>query len=318
VINEPPHRTETHPDTAVTCDDDLLQPPEENMTNKFTIQKATREQMKARLAFLGPTGGGKTYTGLAIMTALCERVVVIDTENRRASLYSDVFDFDTLPLSPPYSPAVYTDALHHCEGAGYDGILIDGISQAWDGEGGALEMVDAASKRSSGNSYVAWRDVTPVHNKMINAFINCQAHLGVTVRTKMEHVQEKDSNGRTQIRKVGMAPIQRQGLEFEFDVVADLDTDHNMIISKTRCSALDGKVYNKAGAEVADVLRGWLDEGDPMITVDQDTAIRERIAALGLTPDEVVTRLFESYKCDRLRLLKRDEASAFIDELTTE
>lgn len=124
-------------------------------------------------------------------------------------------------------------------------------------------MVDRAKiKSGNNNSYVAWRNVTPLHNKLVEKLIHAPFHLIVTMRAKTEYVQEKDPNsGKTVIRKVGMQPIQRDGLEYEFDVVVDVDLDHNAVVGKTRCSALDGKVFPKAGKELASVFYGWLTEG---------------------------------------------------------
>lgn len=226
----------------------------------FTITKATKIQSKARIGLVGPAGAGKTYSALAIAAGLGQRVGVIDTENASAAKYAGVFDFDVLTLDT-FAPRTYVEAIHAIEEAGYDVLVIDSLSHAWSGKGGALEMVDAAAKRTQGNSYAGWRDVTPEHNKMVDALVRCRCHLIVTMRSKMEYVLEKDDRGKTSPKKVGMAPIQRDGLEYEFDVAGDMDLAHNWVITKTRCSALDGLVLNKPGAWVAQQIATWLSEG---------------------------------------------------------
>lgn len=227
----------------------------------MAFQKATKQQAKLRMALMGPAGSGKTYSALKIATALGGRIALIDTENRSSAHYANEFDYDIAGLTT-FSPETYTATIREAEKAGYDILIIDSLSHAWSGKDGALQMVDNAAKRSqSGNNYVAWRDVTPKHNAMVDAMIQCSCHVIVTMRTKMEYVQEKDAQGKTTIRKIGLQPIQRDGLEYEFDVVGDVTADHDLIISKTRCSALTDKTFNKPGQDIADILNAWMSDG---------------------------------------------------------
>jgi hypothetical protein len=226
----------------------------------FTFKKATKEKLKARVAFLGPAGAGKTYSALAVGSRLGQRMAVIDTEHGSARKYASDFSFDVLELDS-FSPDTYVAAIHAAEQAGYDVIVIDSLSHAWMGKDGALEMVDRVKKRG-GNGFNAWGDVTPKQTAMVEAMVACKAHLLVTMRSKMEYVQEKDERtGKTTIRKVGMAPVQRDGLEYEFDVVGDMTQDNLFIVTKSRCSALAGKEFDKPGANVATPLLAWLDDG---------------------------------------------------------
>jgi len=232
----------------------------------FTFQKAVKEQSKGRMGIIGPSGCGKTFTMLTLMQAMAElagggKIAVIDTEHGSASKYADLFDFDTLILDS-YHPQNYIDAIKVAGDAGYTFLGIDSLSHAWAGTDGALELVDRAAARSkSGNSYAAWREVTPLHNKLIEAILGSSCHVIATMRAKTEYVQEKNENGKTTIKKVGLAPIQRDGMEYEFDVTADMDLDHNFIVSKTRCSALDGAVIRKPDRELAATWYQWLTSG---------------------------------------------------------
>ncbi len=230
------------------------------------FSKATKTKARLRLALVGPSGGGKTYTALAIATNLGKRVALIDTEHSSASLYAGAFDFDTLNLET-FEPQQYIDALDAAAKAGYDVCVIDSLSHAWIGKGGALEQVDNAAKRSqSKNTFSAWREVTPQHNAMVDAIVRSPMHVIVTLRAKTEYVMEKDERtGKTAPRKIGVQPVQRDGLEYEFTVVADVEIENNdLIIGKTRCAALHGKVFRKAGKDFADILNAWLnDGGDP-------------------------------------------------------
>lgn len=234
---------------------------------KFQFRKAVKALRKARIALIGPSGSGKTYTALEIATGLAGpggRIALIDTENASASLYADRFDFDTLNLDT-FSPKVYTEAIRAAEEAGYDVIIIDSLSHAWAGKDGALEQVDKAAARAKGNTFAAWREVTPQHNALVDALVRCKAHVVVTMRAKTEYVVEKDEKtGRTTPRKVGMAPIQRDGLEYEFDIVADMDLEHRFIVSKSRMSDLADEVITRPTAELGERIRIWLEDGDPV------------------------------------------------------
>lgn len=232
----------------------------------MSFVKATKEQAKARIALVGLSGSGKTWTGLLwarVLAGDTGRIAVIDTEAGSASKYADQYQFDTNVLEN-YSPRDYIAALHEAEKAGYDVLLIDSLSHAWMGKGGVLQIVDDATARSrSKNTFSeGWREATPEHNSLVDAMVRCKCHLIVTMRVKQDYVIE-EVNGKKIPRKVGLAPVQRDGLEYEFDLVADMDLEHTLVVGKTRCSALDGKVHRKPDETLAITFKDWL---NPVIT----------------------------------------------------
>lgn len=264
----------------------------------LVFQKATKAQSRLRLALDGPAGSGKTYSLLSIAAGLAPkgRLAVIDTEHGSASKYADEFEFDVLHLSD-FDPRRYIEAIQAAEAAGYDVIGIDSLSHAWSGKGGALEMVDAAARRSkSNNTYTAWRDVTPLHNALVEAILQSRCHVIATMRSKVEHILDTDPRTGKQVpRKVGMAPIQREGMDYEFDVVGDIDLDHKLMVSKTRCRALDGKVFDRPGKQFGEILAGWLSDG---------TAAKPSTSSAIAPP--VVAGLVEPDMLDRLLKLRAD------------
>jgi hypothetical protein len=228
----------------------------------LTFKRATKHAARLRLAFIGPAGSGKTYSALSVATHLGGKVAVVDTERGSASLYADIFDFDVIELDS-FSPDAYVSAIHAAEQAGYDTLIIDSLSHAWTGKDGALEQKDAASRRQGENSFTAWRYVTPKHNSMVDAIVGAKLHVIATMRAKTEYVQEQNEKGKTIIRKVGLAPIQRDGLEYEFSIVGDLDQQNSLVISKTRCPALANKIIERPGEQLAAMLKAWLSSGSP-------------------------------------------------------
>lgn len=227
------------------------------------FRKAIKEQARLRLALCGLAGTGKSYTALAIGTNLIPggKVAVIDTERGSASLYANKFDFDVCELES-FSPLAYVEKIKEAERAGYDVIVIDSLSHAWAGKDGALEQKDRAAE-SKGNSWTAWRDVTPKHQALVDAMLQTRCHVIATMRVKMEHVQET-IGGKVEIRKVGLASIQREGMDFEMTLVGDLDHTHTLKISKTRIDGIDlGDQFEKPGADFAKRIYGWLMDGAP-------------------------------------------------------
>jgi len=250
--------------------------------------KATKTQAKCRLALQGPSGGGKTYSALAIGTNLGSKVAVIDSEHGSASKYADQFGFDTCSLIGDYHPQRYIDAMKNAAEAGYDVIVADSLTHAWNGTGGFLELVDAEVKRmiSKGqraDSFAAWKVVTPIYNKLIQAILSSPCHVIVTLRAKQEYEKTKDDNGKVSVKKVGMAPEIRDNFQYEMDIEGMLTMEHDFVIGKTRCRELDGKIFRNPGKDLADILRLWLSDGAPAVIQDSrivnEPTLAEEISA---------------------------------------
>ena len=233
--------------------------------------KATKTNAKLRLVLQGPAGSGKTYSSLRIATALSHRVALIDTEHRTASKYAGEFSFDTVNLES-YSPEMYISAIEAAEKGGYEVLIIDSLSHAWAGKDGALEMADREKTRSkSHNGFAAWSKVTPVWQKMMDRILSSKLHIIGTMRSKTDYVVETNHQGKMEVRKVGLAPVFREGSDFEFDIVGELNLDHTLVISKARCKVLDGAVIEKPGSALAAILSDWLREEMEDERVNQNT-----------------------------------------------
>lgn len=249
-----------------------------------SFKKASRTETKVRMGLAGPSGSGKTMSALKIARGLvgdARAFAVIDTEHGRASLYAGidgVGSFDVLELAAPFSPARYIEAIKAACDAGYPAIVIDSGSHEWVGEGGVLDIVDAAAKRMRGNSYAGWKEGTPAHQSFLDAIIQASAHVLVTFRSKQEYLQQ-DDGGRKTIQKVGLAPITRDGAEYELDMMGEIDLAHDLVFTKTRCSLLDGRRFNKPGAEVSAILRSWLGGAEAAVARAKVEAVIDESAA---------------------------------------
>jgi hypothetical protein len=226
-----------------------------------SFKKATRKSAKLRAALCGTSGSGKTYSALLLARGLGERVAVIDTERGSAELYSDLYEFDAAQLEPPFTPQRYVSLIKEAA-QHYDVLIIDSLSHAWAGEGGVLAMHDNATKADrAGNSYTAWRNVTPQHNQLVDAILNAPCHVIVAMRSKTAYEMVDDGKGKKKPLKIGLAPVQRDGMEYEFTLVWDISTDsHVATASKDRTRLWDDR-NEVITIEHGRQLREWLESG---------------------------------------------------------
>ena len=225
------------------------------------FRKAQRKQAKLRLAITGPAGSGKTYSALLLALGLGGKIAMIDTENGSGDLYSQLGDYDICSLSQPFDPRRYLQIIHEAENSGYHIIIIDSLSHAWSGQGGLLDLQNKlVESKYRGNSYNAWRDITPIQNLLVDAIISSPCHIIATMRSKTEYIQNRNEQGRTEIRKVGLAPVQREGIDYEFGTVFDLSPSHIAAVSKDRTGLFDGQAF-EISQDTGKVLRQWLEAG---------------------------------------------------------
>jgi hypothetical protein len=233
------------------------------------FQKATKTQSRLRLALSGASGSGKTYSALSIATHLGKSIAVIDTERGSASKYADLFNFDVCELKE-FHPSRYVEAIKAADTAGYDVIIIDSLSHAWFAE------LDIA-----GGNFSNWAKVKPLERALIDAMLASSAHVIGTMRSKTEWVMTPTTNksGKETLMptKVGTAPMQASGIEYEFDVAGELSIDHLLNISKSRCPNLSNTTHLNPGRELAELLLTWLTDGTEM--PESGTSKRDRVKA---------------------------------------
>lgn len=247
----------------------------------LTLKKAQRKRVKLKIGLAAPSGGGKTASSLILGYGLLkgehpdwgdeqiwDHIAIIDTENGSGELYANcniggtvIGAYNAISLEPPYEPSKYIEAINACKDAGMEVCIVDSLSHAWSGRGGLLEKQGNVSKRT-GNSYTAWREITPLHNALVDTLLQTDMHVICTMRSKTEYVQEKDEKGRTTVRKVGMAPVQRDGMEYEFSMFLEIDAEHQAFVSKDRTGVIDGQ-YFVVTPSVGEKLAKWLDSGAP-------------------------------------------------------
>lgn len=223
------------------------------------LRQATRKQAKIKMALQGPSGSGKTYSALLLafgITGDWNKIAIIDTENHSADLYAHLGNYNVLPLSKPFSPERYVEAIDICEKAGMDVIILDSITHEWDGSGGVLDIHQAMM----GNSFTNWSKVTPRHNAFVQRFLQSGCHIIATIRTKQDYVLS-EKNGKMVPEKVGLKGVTREGMDFEFTLVFDLDIKHMASASKDRTGLFMDKPETTITSEVGQRILQWCTTG---------------------------------------------------------
>lgn len=241
------------------------------MSEHQAFKRATRRAAKIKLAIQGPSGSGKTLGALALAHGLANggKVAVIDTENGSASLYADKYEFDTLEISPPYLTKKYEAAIKSAVDGGYAALVIDSISHQWEGDGGILQRKDEADARPGSNHWTNWGPFTKEHNEFRSLLLSAPIHVLATMRSKMAYTQS-ETNGKKKIEKLGLQPIQREGMEYEFWIAFDVQMDHIATASKDRTGLFKTGAADLADPKVANRILAWLDSAAPIALASND------------------------------------------------
>lgn len=249
------------------------------------FQEVVRAKSKLRMALTGVSGAGKTLGALYIaygLTGDWSKIAVIDTEHERARMYANRTDLGTgkflyCPLYPPYTAERYTSLVKEAASVvGPDGVVIvDSFSHAWNNEGGVLDVKDRIAAQAGKNGYTAWNEAGKIQNSLVNTILAVGCHTIVTMRSKMDYVMQENERGKTQPVKVGLAPVQRDDTEYEFDIVLDIARSHIATASK------DVTFLDKYGEiitpELGRQLKAWLDDGvDPAQLLGEKPITKEQ------------------------------------------
>jgi DNA helicase HerA-like ATPase len=249
------------------------------------FKRAERKQRKFKGCIAGTSGSGKTWTALEIAKGLAGpsgKIAVGDTEQSSAALYADHFAFDHVDL-PNTSVKAYVELINAAVANKYDVLVIDSLSHAWEY---LLEEVDNVQARGRGNSFTAWKSVTPIYKQLVEAIVKAPIHIVATMRAKtdyvMEEVQGSDGKTRQVPKKVGLAPVFRQGGEYEFDVMCTIDIDHRLIFEKTRIPQFADRVLLKPDSKIGAEIGAWLAGG---AVEEKAPAVTETIKAAAAAGD---------------------------------
>ena len=231
------------------------------------LRQSERKKAKIKMALQGSAGSGKTYSSLLLAEGLTNgdfsKIAVIDTENGSADLYAHLGEYNVITLAPPYTPEIYIKAIEACEKENMEVIIIDSISHCWD------ELLDFHSKLA-GNSFANWAKVTPRQKSFVDKILQCSSHVIATMRTKQDYVlNQKD--GKYIPEKVGLKAVQRDGLDYEFTLVFDIDIKHFATSSKDRTGLFMGKPEFTISTQTGYEIQEWCNKGSSSTDKDSIT-----------------------------------------------
>lgn len=216
------------------------------------LQTAQRKKAKIKMAITGASGSGKTYSSLLLAHGLAmdwEKVVVIDTENHSSHLYAHLGAYKVLNLDAPFTPESYIDAIDFVVSQGMEVVIIDSLSHEW-------ECLLDYHSNLTGNSFTNWAKVTPRHQALVQKMLQAPVHIIATMRSKSDYVLS-DKNGKMVPEKVGLKAIQRDGLDYEFTLVFDLDLKHQATATKDRTGLFSTKPEFKINSYTGQQLSQW-------------------------------------------------------------
>lgn len=219
------------------------------------FKKAKRSRSYLKIGVAGVSGSGKTYGALLIAKGLLggnlEKCVVIDTENGSANLYDNLGGYSVVDFQPPFHPERYAKIIGMSAEQGFEVIVIDSMSQEWEGEGGCLDL-----QTKFGGKFQDWARVTPLHKHFIDSILQVKAHVICCTRKKSDYAIEQ-SNGKTKVMKVGMKDIQRDGMDYEYSVAFDVNTDHIAISTKDRTGLFPNTQPFTISEQTGKTLKEW-------------------------------------------------------------
>lgn len=228
------------------------------------LRKTERKKAKIKMALQGASGSGKTFSSLLVAKGLCDgnldKVAIIDTENGSADLYAHLGNYNVLSLVPPYTPEQYIQALNICEQAGIEVIILDSITHAWE------ELLQIHSELP-GNSFTNWAKITPRYRALVDKILQINVHVIATMRTKQDYVlNQKD--GKFVPEKVGLKAVQRDGIDYEFTLVFDIDIKHFATSSKDRTGLFIKKPEFVISEHTGKKILEWCNMGTSVEEID--------------------------------------------------
>jgi len=220
------------------------------------LRQSSKKQAKIKLALAGAAGSGKTYSSLLLaygMTNNWSKIAIIDTENGSADLYAHLGNYNVLNMKSPFTPENYIKAIEVCEGAGMEVIIMDSISHCW-------EYILEFHSQMQGNSFTAWGKLTPRVNAFVQKILTSNCHIIATMRTKQDYVLN-EKNGKMIPEKVGLKTVMRDGIDYEFTIVLDVDMKHHATASKDRTGLFMDKPEFTITPDTGKVILEWCNEG---------------------------------------------------------
>jgi hypothetical protein len=220
-------------------------------------QIASRKRVKIKMSISSPTGFGKTKSALLLaygITGNWEKICVIDSENRSASLYSTLGPYNTIEVEPPYTIDKLEHAFRMCIEAGDEVVIVDSAYHYWQG---VLDYVD-----SMGGGFQNWKKGSPMWQRLINLILQSDVHVISTIRKKQAYALTEGDNGKKKVEKKGMEDQVRDGFDYEMTIAFDLINDLHMAKAmKDRTEMFDNRPEFVITPATGKMIKEWCELG---------------------------------------------------------
>lgn len=291
----------------------------------INIRPAVREGARLVIGIAGPSGSGKTYSALQLAYGMANgdamKVGLLDTENKRGSLYADsiknkdgvVQPFLIGDLYAPFSPKRYAEAIKEFQAAGVEVLVVDSASHEWEGTGGCEEIATETEAKMAD-----WKKAKREHKRFMNTLLTCDMHIIVCIRAR-----EKTSF--TDPKKpvsLGLQPIQEKNFMFEMTaslMMYDQGRSQDVLKCPADLQAILGRGNDYLTPRDGLSLRKWVDgakQADPAVERAKNSILSQCDEGL-----DAVNRAWQSVPAKIQKALGesfiemcRDSARAFDDQ----
>lgn len=256
---------------------------------EFLLQPATRKAVAPKIVLSGCAGSGKTLSALLLAAGMIDvrtdadwaDIVVADADNLSSTYYVDtaftvgdgvnepvecvtIGRFTLIDFKPPYHPDRWIKLINEVVEAKKKILILDNFSAEWEGDGGVLDWTRRLGGRASD-----WSVTDPAHNRVLDAIRKAPIPIIATLREKqaIEIMKVPDGRGgeKTEVRKLGMKPKQREGIEYEFDLQMSIAHDtHTASVGtgKDRTGLFSTRIPSVITPETGRTLANWAKSGD--------------------------------------------------------
>lgn len=279
------------------------------------IRKVKRENARLFIVLASWTGKGKTFTGIQLGYGLANydpsKLGMLDTENRRGSLYDDILEKASRPtterfligdLQPPFTPERYMAAIDDFQEAGVEVLIIDSVTHEWEGTGGCQEIAEAGNPKVPN-----WAEAKKRHKKFMDKMLQADMHIICCVRAR-EKTKPERIDGKLTFVDYGLQAIQEKNFMFEATaslMLHDEGTRQEIIKCPAALVNILGRKTDYITAEDGHRLRQWVDGAlqlDPVVERFRNRLISNTEGGVdhintcwGKTPAEVQTALGQAF-----------------------
>jgi hypothetical protein len=116
------------------------------------------------------------------------------------------------------------------------------------------------------------------------------------MRSKQEYVFEITDKGKTSPRKVGLKSMQRDGIDYEFGIIFDINMNHCATAEKDRTGIFKHLGAFQIEKETGEKLKAWAESGEELMysgEPHEKVAFAKACANLGVTAKESMSELSE-------------------------